>query len=98
MRNFSFNEGDEYRDYRDADDEESVESGFLIPAEFEMMHMAQLDLASVDLNQRLLAESIRMLEKSWLWRFRSIKSKLELIKKSYTELTSLMEQVGNDEE
>ena len=94
MRNFFFDSGNEEPEYRDSYEEEGMEANFMIPAQIEFMHMAQLDLASVDLNQKLLAESIKMLEKSWFWRFRSVETKLTMIRKTYEELTRLMEEVA----
>jgi hypothetical protein len=98
MRNFFFEDKDD-PEYRDSyyEDEEENEANFMIPAQLEFMHIAQLDLVSVDLNQKLLFETIKMLEKGWLWRFYSLEKKLKLVKKTYAELTSLMEEVVNEE-
>jgi hypothetical protein len=100
MRNFFFEDSgseDEYRDSYHEGEEESMEASFMIPAQIEFMHMAQLDLASVDLNQKLLAESIKMLERSWFWRFYSLETKLVKIRKTYEDLTRLMEEVAKDD-
>ena len=95
MRNFSFND-DEYHDsYEEMDEEE--ERGFF-PVEVEIFHMAQLDLAAADINQKILAETIRMLENSWLWRFKPLDKKLEIIKQTYAMLTKLVEEATNKEE
>jgi len=99
MRNFFFEDSGSEDEYRDSyeNEEEAMEASFIIPAQIEFMHMAQLDLASVDLNQKLLAESIKMLEKSWLWRFRSMETKLTMVRKTYEDLTRLMEEVAKDD-
>ena len=99
MRNFFFDNSEEpeYRDsYHGQDEEDDGAEGFMIPAQVEFMHMAQLDLASVDLNQKLLSESIRLLEKSWSWRFQPLEVKLTMVRKTYSELTNLMEEVAKE--
>lgn len=97
MRNFYFNEGEgEYHDgYEDMEESESIE--FFIPVAAEIQ-MAHLDLASVDLNQKLLSEAIKILEKSWLWRFTPLDVKLQMIEKTYIGLTTLMENAVSEEE
>jgi hypothetical protein len=40
---------------------------------------AQLELAAVDLNQRLLAETISLMKGTWGWSFKSTKTKLKEI-------------------
>ncbi len=42
-----------------------------------------LELERRDLNQKILFETIGALEKSWLWRFRSTKTKLKMTTEAY---------------
>jgi hypothetical protein len=99
MRNFFFGKepDDEYHDsYEDM--EEMEEHQFMMPVELEIFHMAQLDLAAADINQKILVASIQMLEKSWYWRFQSHEKKLERIKQTYEFLTKLVEDATNQDE
>lgn len=49
----------------------------------------QVRLAQFDLNQRLLADVMSMLQKSWFWNFKSTKAKLKEIVYTYKVLAKL---------
>ena len=58
----------------------------------EFLQQMQIQLAEHDLNQKLLAKSIKILERSFFWRFRSVETKLRLITRVYTSLQKLISE------
>ncbi len=55
------------------------------------IEMMQAGLASKDIDQRLLDISLRILEKSFFWRFRSTQSKLKKVLEVYFTLNQILE-------
>ena len=52
--------------------------------ELEADEIAQaIELERLDLNQKILFRTVKMLEKSWFWRFRSEKTKRRMISESF---------------
>lgn len=62
----------------------------------EEMDFHQLDFAYRDLDQKLLCRAIKMLEKSFFWRFRKNDTKLKLVFETYHTLKSIL--IPEDEE
>jgi hypothetical protein len=54
------------------------------------IEMVQAGLSHHEINQNTLAIAIDILERSFWWRFRSAKSKLKLVTKTYEELSQLI--------
>lgn len=83
MRNFNYDDDD--------DQKRDIEKFFEIPddegSDLEMneniLDIAQMELQSAELNQRILFEAIKMLEKSFFWRFRRYKTKLNMVAEVY---------------
>lgn len=103
MRAFDYgNDRDDFQDinnfmYQDEDDDDDQEDDIDEidwDDEEEMLRMAQMDLVASDLNQRLLESTIKLLEKSWFWRFKSIEIKLEMIESVYVQLSKLLASEG----
>lgn len=80
MRQFYFND--------DEDMDEDMDEEFS-PEETEFIS-AQIDLVSIDLNQRLLDSAIEICRDSWLWRFYTTGRKLKLVNEVYRQLDLLM--------
>lgn len=55
----------------------------------EALDLMQLEMVQTDLNQKLLSKTIKMLENSFFWRFRSNKTKLKMIAETYESLKIL---------
>jgi hypothetical protein len=54
--------------------------------------MAELALVEANLNRRILAGAIKMLENSFLWKFVSYKTKLKMISESYKTFSKLISE------
>lgn len=84
------------------DEKDEEEEGFFEPNEennegevseqeyAEFLQQMQIQLAEQDLNQKLLSKSIKILEKSIFWRFRSVEAKLRLIDRVYKALQKVI--------
>lgn len=91
MRNFNYEDDDQKRD---------IEKFFEIPDDEgsdadmneNILNIAQMELISTELNQKVLFESIRMLEKSFFWRFRRYKTKLNMIAEVYKNFLLLLSE------
>lgn len=89
MRNFHFNDDDhEDVEHDEYDDEYEIDP--------QIVEWMQVDFISVDLNHRLLATTIKMLEKSFWWRFRKLETKLRIISETY-EIFNVLIQEDEDE-
>jgi hypothetical protein len=99
-----FSEGDFYSggddeydfDYEDGeseydDDESGTMIGATIPAELmDRWKQSEVSLENQKVHFIVLRQSIKMLEKSWFWRFRSLKSRICLISDTYHALRDLL--------
>ena len=56
----------------------------------EMSEGDGLDLFVLGLNRKILEMTIDLVKKGWIWRFRSLDSKLKIIEATYKKLSSLM--------
>ena len=57
-----------------------------------IIEMAQVNLVSYDLNQKILQASVQVAENSFFWRFKSVNKKLKLIRKIYLAFSKLIEE------
>ena len=55
---------------------------------------AQLQLVELDINQRMLTDTIAMCQKSWFWKFKSMKNKLKEIGMAYKFFQKLTDTKG----
>lgn len=60
--------------------------------ENDIIEMAQVNLVSYDINQKILQSAIKVAENSLFWRFKSPRKKLELIKNIYQGFSKLIEE------
>ena len=99
MRRFGYNDDDFPEDVNhffnisDDDDDDDFEEDF--DEDFDeddpvMTEMIQIEIASQDLNQKIFSTALQIAEKTWFWNFKSISSKLNLIKKIYSEIEDFM--------
>lgn len=56
------------------------------------VRMAEIEVAEAEVKCKLLIEVIRMLEKSFFWKFKSLKTKLKMIEESYRNFSQLIEE------
>jgi len=110
MRRFDY-EDDDFRDEDlpdingDEDDELSIEY-LQILGRRELIEEIKLQLAQKKLNYSVLNKSVKYLEKSWFWRFKSLRAKLNLIIETYqtfkilidTDVSKYQEEEQNDVE
>lgn len=97
MKRFNWNDDDEedgfYSDMEneEPDGEDMIDQETLEYLERrEAVDLMQLGLLQSGLNQKLLNKTIKMLEKSWFWRFRSQQNKLNLINETYKKLNYII--------
>ena len=98
MKRFDYNNEDDDQDdlFPDTGDDDFDYERELAEHEYESikrretLDLIQLELVEVDLNQKLLFRSIKMLEKSWFWRFRRTQTKLKMIAEAYALFKQLV--------
>ena len=56
----------------------------------EMMETIQIQLASIDINHKILVSAMQLLERSWLWKFRRLPTKLNMLKQVYQAMYELV--------
>lgn len=83
----NFNE--EEADYQD----EQMYASILNQSEF---NLQQLDISLKNCNRRLLYLTIKTLESSFFWRFKSYKSKLKAINETYQILSEIISYEENE--
>jgi hypothetical protein len=107
MRRFDYDGNEEYRDeidnflgseYDDEYDEDYYDEDEDFIRDASLIEIAHANLASLDLNQRLLISAIHVVEKSFLWRFWPLKKKLAAISEAYHTLDILVESIDEPEE
>ena len=85
MRFFEYDDNEEYQEEIDGFfDEMSEEELFLLES-------AQMNFTSQDSNQKLLWMAIRILEKSFFWKFRKKATKLKMIESTYESLIKILD-------
>lgn len=92
MRRFDYDDNEEYREdvdnFFDSGSDEGItpdEYRAIVKQEQEMQAV-QLNLAYRDMNSHLLCRAIKMLEKSFWWRFYSLDTRLKMIERTYHRL------------
>jgi hypothetical protein len=94
-----FNEDDFQDEYRDDDDDHNLDPS-LGNEEGEFIHyigkdellnsIQDMEMFEMNFNARILEMAIELSQKSWLWRFRSIKKKTEIVNKAYQLLSVIL--------
>ena len=82
MKRFYFGEDDE-----DDEEEDLDETKFMMPDAAELIAMTQFG----DPDQHLLNCALKICEKSFLWRFRSLSYKLDSFEEAYSRIKKLTE-------
>ncbi|RDJ35317.1 MAG: hypothetical protein DWQ19_10915 [Crenarchaeota archaeon] len=99
--------------YREFEDDENYDGyeGFL-PNDFEgeevefgsieelshELRQADLYFSQVNLNRKILLDSIKMLKSSWFWKFTKHQTKLKRIAETYKAFSSLVSEPEDEEE
>ena len=86
MREFHFDNDEDFQDQEEAEFLYEVE-----PPMFGTGQMFPVDLITSNFNHQTLATAIQICEKSWFWRFKTLKKKLESIIQTYVVLQELFE-------
>jgi len=87
MKRFDYDENEDDIPFYGSEDEEiSQEEYAEMMRRQDAISLMQIELASLDLRQRLLFKIIKALEKSFWWRFKSTKTKLKEISLAYHTL------------
>ena len=103
MRRFNYDDNEDHHEDIDGflnNENGGEEEDFISPDEYKQiieeekaLQKAQMEIVQRDINDRTLFESIRMLEKSFWWRFYSLKTRMKMIKEVYTKLKRLGEKM-----
>lgn len=99
MKRFDYNDENDDDDLfpdtdgMDDDDEEEILNAEYIKVleKRELVEAIKLQLLQRELNSFVLTETIKYLEKSWFWGFKSKKKKLELIVETYQMFKALVD-------
>jgi hypothetical protein len=96
MKRFNFDDEEVFENDPSEDDGPTGDEQVLTPEEYKALideeqefQRAQIILVNRDLNHRLLGRVIKMLEKSFWWKFYSLKKRLDMIDLTYNRLLSL---------
>lgn len=98
MRRFDYDGSDEYQDDVDQffDEEEYDDDEYIRDAS--LIEIVHTNLATLDLNRKLLVAAIKVAEKSFLWKFWPMKWKLQTISDVYYTLDNLVDTDDEDGE
>ena len=92
MRRFDYDENEEYREdvdkFFEEDDDISHEE---FVKEDNAIKELQVEFVNRDLNYRILRSSIKMCEKTFFWKFRTNKARLNMIENTYNKFRELEE-------
>jgi len=97
MKRFNFERYDGEDDFDEDDQDEDGEESKdhpdqIMDSQLIALQVEQNFLLEQEINEKLLVDSINICSSSFFWRFKSIKSKLELIKHTYGLLKTMMDQ------
>tara|TARA_Y100000034_G_scaffold40932_1_gene50380 strand:- start:1573 stop:1908 length:336 start_codon:yes stop_codon:yes gene_type:complete len=99
MRRFNYDDHDDFKEEidnfwpgdtdspfgYDPDDEPYIEKGDII-------NMLQIDMVEYELNQRILTAAYKLCKSSFWWRFRTVKSKIAMVKFVYLNFVELLDR------
>jgi len=100
MRRFNYDDDsqEDANNYFDGDNSEAEEMG-ISPEEYKSLMEEQgrqiemqADMVHKELNQRLMFKIIKTLEKSFLWRFYSLDTRLKMITQTYQVLVEQLDK------
>ncbi len=76
----------------DDGDEEELSAEYLqILEKRELIEAIKLQVIQKELNYAILGKTVKYLEKTWFWRFKSLKTKLDLIVETYQTFKTLVD-------
>jgi len=84
MRFFEYEDNDEFREEIDNFFDELGEE------ELDLFDMAHAGYITEDADHKILGLAIRMLEKSFFWKFRRRETKLKMIEETYLSLLNIL--------
>lgn len=100
MKRFEFEDGDEFQDedlFSETDDDDDDE-GIELNSEYirllekkELIEALKITIYQKEINQELLFKTVDFLSKSFFWRFKSNKRKLQLIVETYQTFKTLVD-------
>ena len=91
MRRFDYDDNEEFRD--DVDkffDENSSNYDDFIAEEF-ALEQARIDIAHRDIDYKIMRTAVRFCEKTFMWSFYSLPTRLKMIADTYEKLRKLEE-------
>ncbi len=94
MKRFDYDDEDfKDEDFPNIDDEEAqLNAEYLsILEKRELIEAIKLQIVQKEVNFAVLIKTLRYLEKSWFWRFKSMKTKLNLIVETYQTFKALVD-------
>lgn len=97
MRRFNYEDNEEYRDdvdkfFNDDMDDMTPEEYKILMEQENVIQDMQMKVVHRDLNYRLLRAAVRVLEKSFWWKFCSLNTRLNSIDATFQRLKKLEEE------
>ena len=80
---------DDEEDQWDGEDDEFMER---IMGDDETVQTIQIELASMDINHKVLTSAMQLLECSWTWKFENVQTKLKRLKEVYQMMSQLLQR------
>jgi len=90
MRRFDADDNDEFQEELEQMFDYEFDEDFA--TKNEILNVLQLDLVELDINQKILVSVIKMLERTFLWRFKSHHKKIKMISETYEAMYLLLER------
>lgn len=100
MKRFEFEDGDEFQDDNlfEADDDGDEGEGMELNSEYikllekkELIEALKITVYQKEINQELLFKTVDFLSKSFFWKFKSNRKKLQLIVETYQTFKTLVD-------
>jgi hypothetical protein len=82
---------EDFPDVGDGDEEELSAEYLQILEKRELIEAIKLQIIQKELNFVVLNESVKYLEKTWFWRWKSLQTKLNLIMETYQTFKALVD-------
>jgi hypothetical protein len=98
MKRFNLNEdGDDFQEGEYSDEESELNEYIALLEKNELIEVLKTQLYQKKMNQELLMRVVKFLSKSFFWRFKTQKKKLQLIIETYQTFKVLVD-IDNQEE
>jgi len=91
--NFPFDNGDEEDFGKEPQKKKKEKDESTLEDQIILAQQEQTDILRIDIDEKILHDAILVAGRDWLWCFRPAKSKLAIIKKIYTNLKKMIDDL-----